>query len=335
MARRRRTARQSARDAVRMFGLGEPEPRDVLVVDGSNLVARYSHVFSKLTAPDGVFTGGLYGAFDEICRLINDKLFGEVAGVVVCLDAGVPSFRFETYPAYKQNRGKDKKQAKFRALIRGQMKRLQRFLSPLGVVFASKPAWEADDVAAYLCKFGLPKHPVLLATGDQDWSQLVREKEPRRRHYLPQQQDIVTKRPGRFVLRRALYGDPSDNVKGVPGIGPTKASAVLAAYPEAKTPKQLAKALQGDTGPERVILDHQEDFRACYRVMNLSYSAKLLYEAGGVDVSPVKVDLKRFRKKVRRYGMGSIDGMFEDSVQPFELAHANAVEDGVFSALGA
>jgi len=214
-----------------------PVPRrpTVLVVDGNSLAHRAFHAYAAdaLTDADGRPRGAVYGFLALLCG-ICDRVGPDA--VVVGFDCHGTSARKDRFPGYKAQRPDGD------PALSLQLDDLACLLDRLGVAVLVPEGWEADDVlgsAAAAAEAG-GWHAVL-ATSDRDAFGLVSETTTvlRLGSGLDRAAEItpavlaatVGVRPGQYVEFAALRGDTSDNLPGVPGVGPKRAAALLREYP--------------------------------------------------------------------------------------------------------
>ena len=197
------------------------------LIDGNSLLFRaYYGVHSRLTRTDGTPTGAVYGFLNMILPILsttdkNDK-------VVCVFDASRQTFRQGIYPEYKQNRTETP------ADLITQSQMVQQCLRAMGMPVLCVAGVEADDVIATLAnQYCETATKTRIITGDKDLMQLVSNcvflydgMKNREIHY----QEVLEKfgvMPNQVVDVQSLMGDSSDNVPGVPGIGPKKAAELI------------------------------------------------------------------------------------------------------------
>ena len=197
------------------------------LIDGNSILFRaYYGVHSRLTRSDGTPTGAVYGFFNMVLPILaaakpNDSF--------VCIfDASRISFRQDIYPAYKANRTETP------ADLISQSYLVRSGVAAMGIPVLCIPGVEADDVIATLAHENCTGHDATrIITSDKDLMQLVsdcvflydgmKEREIR----APQVLEKFGVRPDQVIDVQSLMGDSSDNVPGVPGIGPKKASELI------------------------------------------------------------------------------------------------------------
>ena len=197
------------------------------LIDGNSLVFRaYYGVHSTLTRSDGMPTGAVYGFFNMILPILAAA---KPKDSFVCVfDASRISFRQDIYPAYKANRSETP------ADLITQSELIRIGLHEMGIPVLCIPGVEADDVIATIATNNCEKvDSTRIITGDKDLMQLVsdcvflydgmKNKEIREKEVL----EKFGVKPNQVIDIQSLMGDSSDNVPGVPGIGPKKASELI------------------------------------------------------------------------------------------------------------
>lgn len=199
--------------------------RRLVIIDVSNFIFRAFFAIRPLTAPDGTPVNAVYGVLTMLHRLIQDI---KPTHVAVARDTKEKSIRTEIYEDYKANRTAPPDD------LVPQFALIEELLDRLHLPSMAMPGHEADDIIGCL----IVQHKdefdeILIASGDKDLMQFVDEKVKmldtmKGKTYGPD--DVVEKMgvpPHQIVDYLSLIGDSSDNIPGVPGIGPKGASALL------------------------------------------------------------------------------------------------------------
>ena len=208
--------------------------RTFAVIDGNSLMHRAFHaVPPTMNAPDGRPTNAIFGFLNMFLKMIDAF---NPDGVVVAFDKGKPRVRMEMLPQYKAQR------PPMDPDLHAQFPMIKELLEALNVPILQSEGWEGDDILGTMARLGEEAGcDMLLVTGDRDMYQLVTE------HV-----NVVSTRKGLSDVAimtpesvddlyhgitpalvpdfYGLKGDTSDNIPGVPGIGPKKASALIAQY---------------------------------------------------------------------------------------------------------
>lgn len=197
------------------------------LIDGNSLLFRaYYGVHSRLTRTDGTPTGAVYGFFNMLLPILASAKPDD--SFVCIFDASRISFRQDIYPEYKANRSETP------ADLITQSYMVREGAAAMGIPVLCIPGVEADDVIATLAKENCTTTDATrIITGDKDLMQLVsdcvflydgmKQKEIR----TPEVFEKFGVGPDKVIDVQSLMGDSSDNVPGVPGIGPKKASELI------------------------------------------------------------------------------------------------------------
>ena len=203
-----------------------------ILVDGSSLLYRAFYALPLLQATNGSYTNAVYGFASMLQKLLQEYAPDYLA---VAFDKGKKTFRNEMFAQYKGTRKPTPPE------LSSQIPLLHEFLAALGVPLIEKQGYEADDILGTLSiKAAQVGVDVLVVTGDRDALQLV-QKNIRILFTRKGMTDLLLydeKRfleeygfpPKRLVDMKGLMGDASDNIPGVPGIGPKTAKKLLIDY---------------------------------------------------------------------------------------------------------
>jgi len=206
----------------------------LLLVDGHSMAYRafFALPVENFSTTTGTPTNAVYGFTSMLANLLRDE---GPTHVGVAFDAGRTTFRTEQYPAYKATR--DVTPPDFA----GQVPLIKEILATLRIPTVEKPNYEADDVIATLTRRAVAAGmQVLVCTGDRDAFQLVSEDVtvlyPRKgvsdlvRFTPAAVEEKYGVPPEYYPDLAALVGETSDNLPGVPGVGPKTAAKWIAAY---------------------------------------------------------------------------------------------------------
>ena len=195
------------------------------LVDGNSLLFRaYYGVHGRLTRRDGTPTGAVYGFFNMILPAIAAA--GPDDAFICVFDASRITFRMDIYPEYKANRDEPP------ADLHLQKEMIQNGLNVMGVPVLCIPGVEADDVIATLAHQNTAGQTRII-TSDKDLMQLITDRiflyDGMKERVIrePQVLEKFGVRPDQVVDVQSLMGDSTDNVPGVHGIGPKKASELI------------------------------------------------------------------------------------------------------------
>ncbi|SUY85660.1 DNA polymerase I [Corynebacterium jeikeium] len=206
----------------------------LLLLDGHSLAFRAFHALpaANFSTVGGQHTNAVYGFLGMFLTLMDKE---QPTHVAAAFDLSGPTFREESFPEYKAQRPSTPEEFK------GQIELIRRTLEALGVTTLDKESYEADDIIATLATEGAKDGmDVLICTGDRDSLQLVTEdvtvlytlKGVSELHrFTPQAvEEKYGVTPTQYPDLAALRGDTSDNMPGVPGVGPKTAQKWIAKY---------------------------------------------------------------------------------------------------------
>ena len=195
----------------------------LMLIDGNSLVNRAYYGVRPLSAPDGTPTNAVFGFLNILQRLLDDE---KPDALCVMFDRREPTFRHKHSEAYKATRKPMPDD------LAAQMPVLKDVLDALGIERRELSGWEADDLLGTVSRIGAERGwECVVVTGDKDALQLVGD-HVRVLNVKTRmgQTETVNYTPERFreeygfdaphmVDLKALMGDTSDNIPGVPGVG--------------------------------------------------------------------------------------------------------------------
>ena len=206
----------------------------LLILDGNSVVNRAYYGVKPLTTRDGLFTHAIYGFLNILERMEKEE---QPDAVCVAFDLHGPTFRHLQYDGYKATR-----HAMPEELVQ-QMPILKQVLTAMNIPIYECQGWEADDVIGTVGKIcGNHGWECVIVTGDRDSLQLIDDNVHVKLVISKAGQTTATLYdvekfreeygfdPPRLVDLKALMGDNSDNIPGVPGVGPKTATELLLNY---------------------------------------------------------------------------------------------------------
>ncbi|MCX6827580.1 MAG: DNA polymerase I [candidate division Zixibacteria bacterium] len=205
--------------------------KSLYLVDGSAIFYRayFAFIRNPLINSKGENTSATYGFLNSLLKIIKDENPDYMA---VVFDTKAPTFRHQLYPDYKSTR------AKMPEELIAQLPRIREAAEALNLPSVEREGYEADDIIGTLAKQAEQRGmTVWIVSGDKDFFQLVSD---RVNIYNPQKGNLPPKKmnpdgvaakfgvpPEKVIDVLALMGDSSDNVPGVPGIGPKTAVSLI------------------------------------------------------------------------------------------------------------
>ena len=256
--------------------------RSLVLVDGSSYLYRAFHVpaLQALTTSDGQPTGAVYGVLNMINRIVREERPDFVA---VVMDAPGKTFRDKLYPDYKANRPPMPDE------LRQQIEPLHAAILAMGLPLLSVPGVEADDVIGTLAKQASDEGlQTLISTGDKDLAQLVDtsvtlvDTMSNRTTDSSAVLERFGVRPDQIIDYLALVGDTSDNIPGVPKVGPKTAAKWLNEFDDLESVKAHAGDIKGKVG---------ENLRESLEQLDLSRELATIRCDLDLDTGPTKLKM--------------------------------------------
>jgi DNA polymerase-1 len=284
--------------------------KTLFLVDGTSYLHRAFNALPPLSTRAGEPTGALYGVISMLRRLVEEY---QPEYLTVVFDAPGKTFRHDLFAAYKANRPPMPKE------LADQTEPLYAMIRAMGLPLLQVPGVEADDVIATLAKQAVAQEMrVLIATGDKDMAQLVDDHITLLDTMKATVMDAagVEKKfgvpPTLIIDYLALTGDSSDNIPGVPGVGPKTAAKWLKEYGALDTLIANAAAIQGKVG---------ESLRAHLEQLSLSRQLATLHGDLPLELSPAQLrclpaDNETLRQLFSRYEFKTWLKQLEEAADP-------------------
>jgi DNA polymerase-1 len=203
----------------------------ILLIDANSIIHRSFHALPPFTTPDGKPSGAIYGIASILIKLWREERPEYVAAL---FDRPEPTFRDLKYAEYKAQRPPTADD------LISQIIEAHNLFEAFGIKTFEKPGYEADDLIATLAeKFKKEKDiQVMILTGDRDTFQIVEGDRVVVKIFNKGVSDVTVYdekgveekfgvTPAQMIDYKALVGDSSDNIKGVPGVGPKTALELL------------------------------------------------------------------------------------------------------------
>jgi len=249
----------------------------LVLVDGNAIMHRAFHAIpSTFTSKEGHPINAVYGFTSMILKIIQDL---EPTHIAVCFDRKEPTFRkkeFKDYQAHRPEMDVD---------LSPQFPKAKEVLESMRIPVYEKAGFEADDVIGTVAK-RTRVDDVVIVTGDRDILQLV---DKRIKVYLPikglsiaelmDEEKVEEKmgvRPDQIVDYKGLVGDPSDNYKGVLGIGPKTAEKLLGEHDSFKMIYKSIKKI--DERIAKKLIEHKKSADMSYKLAKIITDVDVKYD---------------------------------------------------------
>lgn len=288
----------------------EKKTAPLVMIDGSSYLYRAFHALPPLKNSHDEPTGAIYGVANMLRRIPQE--YGS-DNIVVVFDAKGPTFRDELFKEYKAQRPPMPDD------LRAQIEPLHELVQALGFPILQISGVEADDVIGTLAQQALQQEcPVVISTGDKDMAQLVKPgitlvntmtNRTMDRDGVKEKFDVW---PEQVIDYLALVGDTSDNIPGVPKVGPKTAAKWLNEYETLDAIVEHAEDIKGKVG---------ESLRENLEQLKLSKQLATIHCEVSLDVGPGELRMREpdtealrdlytrceFRSWLRQLGEPSIE----------------------------
>lgn len=313
-----------------------------LVIDGSSLIHRAFFALPPLMNKQGMHTGAVYG----LCNMLL-KLLGEVNPryMAVAFDKSHKTFRTEMYAAYKGQRKPTPSE------LSEQFPLAMKVLSTMGIATLELDNYEADDIIGTFAVHAPQDVEVIIVTGDRDELQLI---DKRTKVYYTKRgisdihifdeaefaanyEGLV---PKQLIELKGLMGDTSDNIPGVPGVGPKTAMKLIKEYTDVETVLANIDKVSGKSLKTK-LSEHQEEALLSKKLATIYTDAPVDLSMSAYELAPLKEEARtvlqdlEFRNMYERFaavlgGEQNSFGLFGEVVEQENapVLHITEVEQG-------
>ena len=261
----------------------------LILVDGSSYLYRAFHAMPGLSNSSGEPTGAVYGVTNMLRRLLADH---DPQYIAVVFDAKGKTFRNDLYPEYKANRPPMPED------LRPQVAWVHEIVEAMGLNLMVVEGVEADDVIGTLATQAADEgRDAIISSGDKDLTQLVNEHVnmvDTMKNVVYDHEGVVTKfgvPPDRIIDYLTLVGDTSDNIPGVPKVGPKTAVKWLEQYGDLDNIIAHAEEIKGKVGEN--LRDFLEQIPLSRALVTIKRDVKLKQEPR--DLARQPLDEQRLR----------------------------------------
>lgn len=250
--------------------LKSPSQKRLVLLDAHAIIHRAYHALPDFTGPLGQPTGALYGLSSMLLKIVTDL---RPDYIVACYDLPGPTVRHEAFAEYKGTRGKSDD-----ALV-AQLQSSREVFKAFSIPIYEKEGFEADDVLGTICKEleGDRSIEIIIASGDMDTMQLIDQgrvsvytlKKGLNDTILYDEKAVIERygfAPELIADYKGLRGDPSDNIKGIPGVGEKTATELIQKFGSVediykKLKKDENAFIEAGVKPRiiQLLKDHEED----------------------------------------------------------------------------
>lgn len=312
----------------------------LLILDGNSIVNRAFYGVRALNAPDGTPTNGVYGFIAILRKLLDEE---KPDSVCVAFDLKAPTFRHLRYDGYKaQRKGMPDELAV-------QMPILKHVLDAMGILRLELEGYEADDILGTVAKICTAAGwDCRIVTGDKDSFQLITDSahvchvksrmgQTTTTEYTPEVfYEEYGFAPKHIVDLKALMGDSSDNIPGVPGVGEKTAMSLVRRYTDIETIYSQLDTLDVKEGVRKKLREGEDSARLSYELATICCDAPIDFAPDAAvwheDYRPELYDIFKklgFNKFIEKWGLSEN----AQSTLHQEAEHLPRIENAEFSSL--
>ena len=309
----------------------------LLILDGNSIVNRAFYGVRMLNAPDGMPTNGVYGFLSILRKLLDEE---KPEAVCVAFDLKAPTFRHLRYEGYKaQRKGMPEELAV-------QMPILKQVLDAMGILRLELEGFEADDLLGTVAaKCENNGWECRIVTGDKDSFQLISETthvchvksrmgQTTTTEYTPELFfEEYGFEPKCIIDLKALMGDASDNIPGVPGVGEKTAMALVQKYKHLETIYAELDTLDVKEGMRKKLREGKDSAFLSFELATIHTDAPIEFSPEDAvwheDYRPELYDLFKklgFNKFIEKWGISENT----ESASTARLEHLPYIEDASF-----
>ena len=309
----------------------------LLILDGNSIVNRAFYGVRMLNAPDGMPTNGVYGFLSILRKLLDEE---KPEAVCVAFDLKAPTFRHLRYEGYKaQRKGMPEELAV-------QMPILKQVLDAMGILRLELEGFEADDLLGTVAaKCENNGWECRIVTGDKDSFQLISETthvchvksrmgQTTTTEYTPELFfEEYGFEPKCIIDLKALMGDASDNIPGVPGVGEKTAMALVQKYKHLETIYAELDTLDVKEGMRKKLREGKDSAFLSFELATINTDAPIEFSPEDAvwheDYRPELYDLFKklgFNKFIEKWGISENT----ESAATARLEHLPYIEDASF-----
>lgn len=298
----------------------------LILIDGHSIMNRAFYAIPLLTNKDGQYTNAIYGFLNILFKLIEEE---NPTYIGVSFDLPKPTFRHLKYSDYKGNRKKSPEE------FRSQIPLMKEILKAMNINIYEKEGYEADDVLATVAKKAehLGISPIIVS-GDRDLLQvatdIIKIKLPKTKGGKTETEDyfaidVIEKygvTPQEFIEVKALMGDASDNVPGVPSIGEKTAIKIINEYKTVENAIEHALDIKPKKAGENIIQYKEQAFLSKYLV-TIDTNVPIEF----FNKKTENIFNKQFFEQCKKYELKTILSKFKETTKNEEHIQFNLIED--------
>lgn len=297
----------------------------IVLIDGHSILNRAFYGVPDLTNADGLHTNAVYGFLNIMFKILDQE---KPEYLTVAFDVHAPTFRHEMFEEYKGTRKPMAEE------LRQQVPVIKEVLQAMGVKIVEKAGLEADDILGTISRMSERRGlEVSVISGDRDLLQLATEhvkiRIPKTKkgqteiedYYAEDVLNVYQVTPTEFIDLKALMGDTSDNIPGLPGVGEKTATKIITEYHSIENAHEHASELKPPRA-SKAIIEHWDLAVLSKTLATIKLDAEIDYEFADAKLGNLYTDEAyvyfqklQFKKLLGRFETSELSNKIEDAFE--------------------
>ncbi len=297
----------------------------IVLIDGHSILNRAFYGVPDLTNADGLHTNAVYGFLNIMFKILDQE---KPEYLTVAFDVHAPTFRHEMFEEYKGTRKPMAEE------LRQQVPVIKEVLQAMGVKIVEKAGLEADDILGTISRMSERRGlEVSVISGDRDLLQLATEhvkiRIPKTKKGQTEIEDYYAEdvlnayqvTPTEFIDLKALMGDTSDNIPGLPGVGEKTATKIITEYHSIENAHEHASELKPPRA-SKAIIEHWDLAVLSKTLATIKLDAEIDYEFADAKLGNLYTDEAyvyfqklQFKNLLRRFETSELSNKIEDAFE--------------------
>ena len=297
----------------------------IVLIDGHSILNRAFYGVPDLTNADGLHTNAVYGFLNIMFKILDQE---KPEYLTVAFDVHAPTFRHEMFEEYKGTRKPMAEE------LRQQVPVIKEVLQAMGVKIIEKAGLEADDILGTISRMSERRGlEVSVISGDRDLLQLATEhvkiRIPKTKkgqteiedYYAEDVLNVYQVTPTEFIDLKALMGDTSDNIPGLPGVGEKTATKIITEYHSIENAHEHASELKPPRA-SKAIIEHWDLAVLSKTLATIKLDAEIDYEFADAKLGNLYTDEAyvyfqklQFKNLLGRFETSELSNKIEDAFE--------------------
>ena len=297
----------------------------IVLIDGHSILNRAFYGVPDLTNADGLHTNAVYGFLNIMFKILDQE---KPEYLTVAFDVHAPTFRHEMFEEYKGTRKPMAEE------LRQQVPVIKEVLQVMGVKIVEKAGLEADDILGTISRMSERRGlEVSVISGDRDLLQLATEhvkiRIPKTKKGQTEIEDYYAEdvlnayqvTPTEFIDLKALMGDTSDNIPGLPGVGEKTATKIITEYHSIENAHEHASELKPPRA-SKAIIEHWDLAVLSKTLATIKLDAEIDYEFADAKLGNLYTDEAyvyfqklQFKNLLGRFETSELSNKIEDAFE--------------------